>query len=143
MAGDPDSPQGGVTAKRYIEVLEEYLPTILNHNSIFMQDNAKIHKAHIVRDWFINEGIELMDWPPYSPDLNPIENLWKRLKDEIIQAHPELVTMGNSDPAMDYLISCAQEAWETLAEELLNKLASGMQTRVDAVIKAKGWYTKY
>jgi hypothetical protein len=126
MARDPNSPQGGVTAKQYIETLEEYLPTILNPNSIFMHDNASIHTAYIVRDWFCDESIELLDWPLYSPDLNPIENLWKRLNDEIIWAHPKLVTIGNLDPAMDYLIECAKEAWETLAEEMLNKLISEM-----------------
>ena len=84
-----------------------------------------------------------MDWPLYSLDLNPIENLWKRLKDEIIRLHPKLITMGNSDPAMDYLIMCAREAWESLEEVMLNKLAENMQKRVDAVLKAKGWYTKY
>ena len=143
MEGDPTSPRGGVTARKYIEVLEEYLPTILNPDSIFMQDGAGIHRAHLVRDWFVEQDIELMDWPPYSPDLNPIENLWKRLKDEIIRAHPELVSMGNSDTAMDHLIECAREAWESLAEGMLNKLAEGMQKRVDAVLKAQGWYTKY
>jgi hypothetical protein len=51
--------------------------------------------------------------------------------------------MGNSDSAMDYLIDCAKEAWETLAEEMLNKLASEMPKRVDAVLKANGLYTKY
>jgi hypothetical protein len=61
IAGDLDSPQGGVTAKRYIEPLEEYLPTILNPNSTFMHDNALIHTAYIVRDWFRDEGIELLD----------------------------------------------------------------------------------
>lgn len=104
---------------------------------------AGIHRAHLVRDWFVEQDIELMDWPPYSPDLNPIENLWKRLKDEIIRAHPELVSMGNLDTAMDHLIECAREAWESLAEGMLNKLAEGMQKRVDAVLKAQGWYTKY
>lgn len=38
---------------------------------------------------------------------------------------------------MDYLIGCAQEAWETLKEEMLNTLTSGMQKRVDAVKAAK------
>ena len=89
----------------------------------------------------MEQGIEVMDWPPYSPDLNPIENLWKRLKDEIIQAHPELITMGNSDKDMAHLIDCAREAWETLAEVMLNKLALSMQKRVDAVKAANGWYT--
>jgi transposase len=143
MDGDPDSPRRGVTTKRYIETLEEYLPTILEHNSIYMHDNASIHSAYIVQDWLRDEAIEIMDWPPYSPDLNPIENLWKQLKDEIIRAHPELITMGNSDQAMGYLIDCAKEAWEALKEDMLNKLAEGMQKRVDAVKAANGWYTKY
>jgi hypothetical protein len=56
MDGDLDSARGGATAKRYIEVLEEYLPTILNQDSIFMQDNAKIHKSHKVLDWFSRRG---------------------------------------------------------------------------------------
>ena len=67
-----------------------------------------------------------MPWPLYSPDLNPIENLWKMLKAEIDRAHPELKGMGNSQATMDFIIECAQEAWETLAPELLNKLAEGM-----------------
>jgi transposase len=75
MRGDPDSACRGVTAQRYIEVLEEYLPTILDYDSIFMQDNSSIHTAYIVQDWFWEMGIELVDHPPYSPDLNPIENL--------------------------------------------------------------------
>jgi hypothetical protein len=75
MEGDQNVKRGGVTAKVYLEVLEQYLPTILEHDSIFMQDNAPIYKAHKVRDWFIDNGIDVMDWPPYSLDLNPIENL--------------------------------------------------------------------
>jgi transposase len=42
---------------------------------MFMQDNAKIHKAKKTIEWFENNGIVLLDWPPYLPDLNPIENL--------------------------------------------------------------------
>lgn len=143
MEGDQNARRGGVTALVYREVLTEYLPTILEYDSIFMQDNAPIHKAHIIRDWFIENGIDVMDWPPYSPDLNPIENLWKMLKAEINRAHPELKAMGNSNSTMDFLIECAKEAWETLEGELLNKLAEGMQKRVDAVLAADGWYTKY
>jgi hypothetical protein len=50
MEGDQNIKRGGVTVKVYLEVLEEYLPMILEHDSIFMQDNALIHKAHKVRD---------------------------------------------------------------------------------------------
>jgi len=79
-----------------------------------------------------------MAWPLYSPDLNPIENLWKILKAEIDRAHPELKGMGNSNTVIDFLIVCAQEVWEALVPELLNKLAEGIQKRVDAVKAANG-----
>jgi hypothetical protein len=52
MKGDEVSARGDVTAARYLELLEEYLSTILDFDSIFMQDNAPIHKAHIVMKWF-------------------------------------------------------------------------------------------
>jgi hypothetical protein len=83
-----------------------------------------------------------MGWPPYSPDLSPIENLWIRLKDEIMRA-PELATMGNGAGAMAHIIECAKEAWEFMKDELLNKLALGMQNRVDTSLETKGWDTKY
>lgn len=143
MKGDPAAKKGGVTARRYIEVLDEYLPTILDHDSIFMQDNAPIHKAHAVTKWLEDMGIEVVDWPPYSPDLNPIENLWKMLKAKIIELHPELITMKDNAETKEHLIQCAQEAWDLLEDDLLNKLAEGMQNRVNAVKAANGWYTKY
>jgi hypothetical protein len=75
MKGDDVSARGGVTAARYLELLEEYLPTILDFDSIFMQDNIPIHKAHAVLNCLVEMGVSLADHPPYSPDLDPIENL--------------------------------------------------------------------
>jgi len=143
IKGDPDAPLRRVTAKRYIEVLTEYLPTILDFDSIFMQDNASIYIARLVRNWFEEMAIQLVDWPPYSPDMNPIENLWKMLKAKIIELHPELIFMKDNDTTRQHLIDAAEEAWELLEEELLNKLALGMQNRIDALKAAGGWYTKY
>ena len=143
MKGDPDAPRGGVTARRYLEVIEENLPTILDFNSIFMQDNASVHTAYIIRDWFRDMGIVLVDWPPYSPDMNPIENLWKILKAKIIELYPELVIMKDNDATRELLIRAAQESWDLLEEDLLNSLALGMQKRIDALKAAGGWYTKY
>jgi hypothetical protein len=50
MDGDPKAPKGGVTARVYQAVLDQYLPLILRFRSIFIQDNTSIHKAHIIRD---------------------------------------------------------------------------------------------
>ena len=65
------------------------------------------------------------------------------LKAEIDKAHLKLKGISNSQAIIDFIIQCAQEAWETLAPQLLNKLAKGMQKRIDAVKAANGQYTKY
>jgi hypothetical protein len=61
IEGDQNTKRGGVIARVYINILREYLPTILAHNSIFMQDNALIHKAHKVQDIFIKLRVEVID----------------------------------------------------------------------------------
>ena len=108
-----------------------------------MHDNAPIHTAHIIRDWLQENRINVMDWPPYSPDLNPIENLWALLKVEIYRSYPELVGISNTQASLDLLIRCAIATWEELSEQLLLKLLDSMVHRVNAVLKANGWYTKY
>jgi transposase len=45
-----------------------------------MHDNAPIHTSKLIKDFFAENGIEPMIWPPQSPDLNPIENLLADLK---------------------------------------------------------------
>jgi len=61
IEGDPEALKGGVTARVYQAVLDRYLPLILGLRNIFIQDNTLIHKAYIIRDWFVLQGIDVMD----------------------------------------------------------------------------------
>jgi len=147
MLGDPESARGGVTGRVVREVLEENLPTICEPGSIFAQDNASTHTARVVQDWLrpwaLENGVELVDWPPYSPDLNPIENLWKLLKEKICARYPNLADMPKNQAAMDRLVRAAVEVWEDFEEDLFVRLVDSVVRRLEAVIAAGGWYTKY
>ena len=49
------------------------LPNLIQNGEILMRDNARTHTAKVCKEWLANQGWEVMEWPPYSPDLNPIE----------------------------------------------------------------------
>src|SRR5690606_23272206 len=112
-------------------------------DNIFMHDNASVHTARVVRRVLEELAIRTMDWPPYSPDLNPIENLWKLLKAEIYKIRPELEHASDSQETLDLLVTTAKEAWVSIREVVRVKLSDTMPHRVQAVIEADGWYTKY
>ena len=63
--------------KRYLET--DLLPH-LNGNSVLIMDNMKSHHAKAVKNLLDSSGVRYIYLPPYSPDLNPIEKLWSKVK---------------------------------------------------------------
>ena len=108
-----------------------------------MQDNVSIHTAHSVRQWFIDIAIPVADWPPFLPDLNPIEYIWHHLKKLVLERYPELENIGKGEEALQALQNALIEAWDALPGRLFEQVADSMLYPVAAVVKAKGWYTKY
>jgi transposase len=108
---DPESPRQGVNRFVILDLYQRILPTLLiDPTSIFQQDNARTHTAQIVREFIEGLGREIMVWPPCSPDLNPIENLWTVLKQKIYEIRPDLLHMPNNDTTLTILIDTAKEA---------------------------------
>ena len=141
---DEESEKRGFTARSYIMVLEANLYSIWEPGLEFMQDNAPIHKAGLVRKWFRDHGIPLMEWPPYSLDLNPIEHAWARLKDTIYKLDPDLANMrGSSEEVKQRFKELIEQAWEALGDDYFDRLIRSMDPRVNAVLEAEGWYTHY
>ena len=72
---------GTMRQHQYVNVLQNVmLPHVTKQfksNFLFQQDNAPCHKSAFVKNWFSSNDITPWCWPPQSPDLSPIENLWR------------------------------------------------------------------
>ena len=85
-----------------------------------------------------------MVWPPYSPDLNPIEHVWAELKKLVYKLHPELYFMeGPEDIIVEKIKSAVYKAWEQISDKFLYNFIDSMEAQVKAVILARGGYTQY
>ena len=144
LARDPNSPRQGYSAVSYVGVLDDQLPTLWEPGLLFMQDNASIHTSRLARQWFQDNGIDVLEWPPYSPDLNPIEHLWYRLKKNVYEVRPDIEEVGGDvEHIQEVLYNVLEQAWVRIEGSLMEGLVRSMERRVKAVIAADGWYTKY
>ena len=75
----------------FLEFLKESRKANLQKIMIIILDNAKIHKAKIIQDYCQENKIILVYLPPYSPNLNPIEFMWKDLKRRLSKYYQENV----------------------------------------------------
>ncbi len=139
-----ESKKHGYSAVFYIQILDHNLADIWESELVFMQNNVPIHRVRKSKLWFQENGIEVMKWPSYSPDLNSIENLWTLLKKKAYKVYPDLDSLkGKGDEAETQLFQILERAWANLREKVMEGLISSMPHRCAAIIKAEGWHTKY
>ena len=142
--------KGGTTqtAEVYRRLLEDVIPEIYEPGQAWVQDNASVHTAHIVRDWLLENGVWWLPHPGKSPDLNPIEHFWLKLKELVHSMHPELMTMGKrAEARKDALETAVHQAMAVFNGfeqwDLPAKLIASMPDRLAAVKLVHGKQTKY
>jgi transposase len=103
---------------------------------VLMQDGAPGHAAADTKEDLRERGIIVIFWPPFSPDLNPIERVWHIMKNYLQGNYPENMNY-------DRLRAAVKDAWEKVGEHEFRALMESMLARCQAVIDAKGLFTKY
>jgi DDE superfamily endonuclease len=143
MDRDFESKKHSFSANSYIEVLDANVQ-YMTDDICFMQDNASIHTAQSVKDWFKEQRVWCTDWPPYSPDLNPIENVWHAIKSLALKMFPDIMSRGEqSEEDIKRVEECLKAAWAALPNSLFEDLIESMSRRIEMCILADGWHTKY
>ena len=114
---------GAVNSRVYISVLQTKLIPFTNAldedgtaDMVFQQDNAKVHTSKLttaqLTDSAKKNGFSIMVWPPYSPDMNPIEELWAYLKAELHHRYPDTWSLrGSNDVIKQKLRDRLWEVW--------------------------------
>ena len=132
---------GIMDAQKYTRILDTQLPATIKmfkmrRNFIFQQDGDPKHPSATAREWFETQDINVLDWPAQSPDLNPIEHLWDHLKRRLntYEAHPT---------SIHELERRIHAEWASISPQVCADLIASMPRRLEAVIRAKGGYTKY
>ena len=129
---------GKINGEVYKQIIRQHAIPFLRSSElqspIFMQDNAPCHTCKKVKSFFAEEELNVMDWPAQSPDLNPIENVWKFIGERAQRKNPK-----NQDELWKFL----EFEWNNVTPSFCMKLVNSCSKRCQDVIDNKGLFTKY
>ncbi len=131
--------EGRMDGVMYREILaNNLLPSVraLNRGRgwAFQHENDPKHTARATKEWVCKMHFKVQEWPSQSPDLNPIENLWRELKLCVAQRQPQNLK--------DLEKTCMEE-WAKIPAAVCANLVRNYRKRLTSVIVNKGFCTKY
>ena len=98
--------EGPMNGEMFLAWVRQGLVPTLQKNDLVMMDNLSTHKVAGVRQAIETAGARLLYLPPYSPDFNPIENMWSKVKQILRSAAPR---------TQDQLMAAARTAFHAIS----------------------------
>lgn len=136
--GDLVPIEGTMNKDQYLHILNNHACTsgdkLIGQSFILQQDNAPCHKAKMITNFLRDVEVNTLDWPPQSPDLNVIENVWAYIK-------------RNRSPCLtrtrEETIAEVEGLWKDISPQILQNLVNSIPGRLQKVINAKGGFIFY
>uniref|UniRef100_A0A674NAZ2 Tc1-like transposase DDE domain-containing protein n=1 Tax=Takifugu rubripes TaxID=31033 RepID=A0A674NAZ2_TAKRU len=119
-----------------VQLLQDAYAGEVGPGFLLVHDNARPHVARVCRQFLEDEGIDTIDWPPRSPDLNPIEHLWD-IMFRFIRRH-------QVDPqTVQELSDALVQIWEEIPQDTICLLIRSIPRHCQACTQARGGHTNY
>ena len=117
----------------YVSILQTQLllaaQSMYRRNWHLQQDNDPKHTSRVAKQFIAENSINTIDWPSNSPDLNPIENIWTIIKNNVEKRMPQNI---------NELTKFLAEEWNAIPQSTINNLVMSMKTRCELILEKNG-----
>lgn len=125
---------GTINSLKYQEILNTcLLPHFNKTKHIFQQDNARPHASKSTIEWLNENNVKVLEWPPYSPDINLIENVWAEMAKKV---YCDSITYES----IDNLKAAIRQSWSSISYDLIKSLYESLPERLFQIVSCNGGF---
>ena len=128
---------GTIDSTAYIEIVRKQFPSALarfptgeKQNVMLQQDNARPHVSRKTKNFFEKQGIRTLPWPPSSPDINIVENVWSIIDRKLLK-----YTIYDIDQLKNAVI----EVWNEIPMKTIENLYLSIRGRLKRIVCNRGY----